>query len=1228
MTLHFKTFGVPELFAEHNGARQSLRLRYRKAHALLGYLAVEHGRWHPRRRLADIFWPTLAPDAALANLRLILKCLNDALAGAEGARCLKVERERLGLFFDPSLRADVLLLQEDTLEALRRCARQEEFTRHAAAWGTLPEQMEGEFLAGIDADDCGEFEDWLLLKRAFFDRARADYFRECVLAARRAGLREDALKATRAWVRCQPVSDEAAQAQMEQLAALDRPAAALEAHADFARRLKRLVDGVAGADTEALRQRIAAAMSMPRAAEAAANTAIDPGPPDEVRRVVMLQVEPELNDEAESLEPERTLAPLEAAFDAALGRWNGQRQAASGLALGAVFGLADDGEQAPRRALRAALEISALPAFGRTRIGICEGKALVCPAALQPLAGSALPTLAQRLSLCGDAGEVIVAESLAGELGPHARFEPMARRRFTGLAGEHTPCRLMMTPEVDGNPWPSVFSSPFVGRIVERERFSAAIDAARAQGHANFIELIGPAGEGKSRLLAELAQQHRAAGGEFRWIAHRPELRHVALGALREALRRRVGSTAEAGLDAWLQRLFPEQRDALRSPLRALLALEGDSAVSISARSLMDALITLLFSPSRTDQPVLLVLDDLHWADEATQELLRIAMQSPPQAPVLAVLSGRPSARVAPPDGVALAVVTLPPLALDEAADLIAAIDQDNRISAKRRAQLAKMSGGLPLCAEYIARTERDQPVSDASLFGVLQGVLDRMGSNKPILQAASVLGASFSEESLRALLPDADLAAALRQAEALAITIRTGEDTHAFRHALLRDCACESIPPRQRRDWHHRAATWLSRRADAAPADIAQHFEAAQAWSEARAFWWKAAEKAYLGEFARDAREAAVRALAAATKDDPPLAAAEKAELELLAGYATLMAEGYGAKEARRFFEPTVARGAGEVPDETLFRALSGMAAATPLGRGETLAIMRRLDDMARTPAHQMMVCYGLGNLMFWRGEFAESLRNFEEALRLGEAMPAHEWLRYSADNPMVACHALTGINLGFSGDPEAARQAAQRAVADARREGRAHALCFALTMAASLELVLDDAEATARFAAEGLELATQWHFPLWRAYNTLFGMWAKARQGKLRLRASFKLVSMHGEFAAASRLSPVTAMWFAGCIFEALEYWSLLDTIAGRALAAAEDGGDRYCLPDLMRQKAIARHSRGDARGARQWLQKGITEAEHLGSAGLLRRLLRLGERIGIAPAVAAEAATAPDA
>lgn len=881
---------------------------YEKGRALLAYLAVEN-RWLSREVLGGLFWPDSFGHRA--NLRQVLANLRAVLQDNDAAvPCLLVRRDAISIGAECACLLDIATFlaspprcgeagsAQDCAPCLRRMEQAESLYR-------------GEFMAGFSLADCPEFEEWMRRKREALHRHAVALCARLADCHEQHGEAESALAFARRVTELDPWNETAQRRLMRLLALNGQSTAALrqyeqleaslardiglhpeEATRAAYRRIRAGDGGVAGADTES---RHVAKADMSPAKGAARIPA-----PNEVRRVVVLQVEPDLNDEAELLEPERHLAPLNAALDAALLRWNGRRFSTAGLALGAVFGLADDGEQAPRRALRAALEIAALPEFGRTRIGICEGKALVGPEARQSMVGSALPALAQRLALCGEPGDVIVVESLAGELGPRASFEPLSRRRFTGLAGEHAPCRLVLAPDAKGDPYPAIFSTPFVGRRGERARLAAAIGTVGKEGHAAFIEVTGQAGEGKSRLLAELAREHRAGGGEFRWIAHRPELRHVSLGALREALRRRIGapgsppqSGGDEGLDDWLERLFPARKEVLRAPLCALLAPEGHGAADISGRGLIDALTTLLFSPSRNKLPVLLVFDDLHWADEATRELLRIAMQAPPAAAVLAVLACRPSAGVEPPEGIAVPRVVLQPLDLVESLALIATIDHGGCIDAARRTQLAKMSGGLPLYAEYIARAARDQPVSDASLFGVLQSVLDRLGPDKLVLQAASVFGVSFRGESLRALLPEHEFAAALQRAEALAINECTGEDTHAFRHALLRDCAYESIPPPLRREWHRRAAVWLSQRADTAPADIAQHFEMAQAWREACNYWRKAAEAAYLGEFAGDAKEAAVRALAAAAKDSEALAEADKAELELLAGYATLMAEG-----------------------------------------------------------------------------------------------------------------------------------------------------------------------------------------------------------------------------------------------------------------------------------------------------------------------------------------------
>ena len=1163
--LHFKTFGVPELFAD---GQEPVRLRYRKGYALLGYLAVERDRWHERRRLADLFWPDLAPQASRANLRLILKNLADVMT-ASGHRCLNVERERLGLFLDPSFDADLLLLAEDQRKALRQCADRAACSRLLGAWHPWLESMAGEFLAGVEADEGGELEDWLRGKRAFFERARCSLLNDCVLHARRSGAHEDALKAARAWVRCCPTEDAAARAQMELLAALDGPRAALDAYADFARRLESLVGAAPTPDTEKLRQRIAAVTGQTTHDGQAAAP-----PANEVRRVVVLHLEPDCHDEDELLEPERHLAPLGAALDAALVRWGGRRFPVGGIALGAVFGLAEDGEQAPRRALQAALEI----AFQHTRIGLCEGKALIAATARQPIAGSHLPALAQRLAMCAEPGEVIVTAPLAEELRTLAGVAPLPRRRFAGVAGEHTPCRVVAATGSRDDPARAGFATPFIGRWQELLRLTETMGAAARKGHALFVEVVGLAGTGKSRLLAEFARLHAHAGGVVRWIRHRPELRHVALGALR---------------------------------------LEDEDWENLAGRGLIDAMIAKLFAPSGSGWPALLIFDDLHWADEATRELLAVAMQAPAQTPVLAVLACRQETGMVPVGGGALPQLILPPLDLPESMALIASLDPDGRVDEARHSQLARMSGGLPLCAEYLARVARDQPVSDATLFGVLQSTLDRMGSDKTVVQAASVLGASFSGDGLSSLVPGRDVAAALELAVTLAIVERTGGDGYAFRHVLLRDCAYEGAPPQTRRDWHRKAAQWLTRQPGAAAADIAQHYEAAQAWAEACAHWRQAAETAYLEEFAGEAKEAALRALAAAAKHGQ-YSVAGRAELELLAGYATLMTDGYGAKGAQKFFAPLLAHAAEELPQETRFRALCGMAAAFPQGSNEGLETMRRIEKMACLPVQRMMADYGYASILFWRGQFAAALQRIEAVIEIGATISAHEWLPYSADNPLIACRALKAVVLAYGGSAEETIAAADEAVSAARREGRVHGLCFALTLGASAHLILDRPEDSERLAAEGLALAAQHRFQFWQAYNALIDLWARARQGRFALRQSFKLLSLRREIAAASRLSPATSWWFVACICEALERWSLLDAVAARALSLAKNGGDTHCMPDLMRQRALARHGRGDVSGARRWLQEAYALLETQGSPGLIPRLVRGGERIGVAASI----------
>lgn len=152
----------------------SASIHYRKGWALLGYLAVEHGRRHPREELAQLFWPGLEPGSARTNLRQVLADLNQALGGGDCTGVIQGRRDSIGLFPQPGTVIDVL-----TLEAIEAAVAgsprmdTETIELDSLCFG-------GEFLQGLILPDCEDFEIWLQLARCtFVKRTEAVLTRLC-----------------------------------------------------------------------------------------------------------------------------------------------------------------------------------------------------------------------------------------------------------------------------------------------------------------------------------------------------------------------------------------------------------------------------------------------------------------------------------------------------------------------------------------------------------------------------------------------------------------------------------------------------------------------------------------------------------------------------------------------------------------------------------------------------------------------------------------------------------------------------------------------------------------------------------------------------------------------------------------------------------------------------------------------------------------------------------------
>ncbi|HVI26116.1 MAG TPA: FHA domain-containing protein [Xanthomonadaceae bacterium] len=228
-------------------------IHYRKGWALLGYLAVEHGRRHPRSRLAELLWPRLAPAAARTNLRQVLADLNQAL-GPQGD-ALDAGPDSVGLFPPPRLRFDVHAL--DGLEAALASAAADDgaglrgIEQDAACVG-------GAFLEGLELPGCNEFEAWLeTTRRAIGKRTAATLQRVCGLQ-RVAGNLPGAIATMRRLVAGDPWNEGHVRLLMELLAEGGLHRQALEECDALQASLRRELDSELEPQTQALRLRIEA----------------------------------------------------------------------------------------------------------------------------------------------------------------------------------------------------------------------------------------------------------------------------------------------------------------------------------------------------------------------------------------------------------------------------------------------------------------------------------------------------------------------------------------------------------------------------------------------------------------------------------------------------------------------------------------------------------------------------------------------------------------------------------------------------------------------------------------------------------------------------------------------------------------------------------------------------------------------------------------------------------
>jgi len=532
-----------------------------------------------------------------------------------------------------------------------------------------------------------------------------------------------------------------------------------------------------------------------------------------------------------------------------------------GDAIVAVFGAPVTHEDDPERAVETALAMleavrrrsEATPSPLRLRIGINSG--LVVAGAVGDgtqtgVMGDAV-NVAARLQQGAGEGEVMLSASTWRRVRNTFEAEPAGALEVKGRGQPVETYRLV------GRGEPGVRQRvPFVGRREELALLDLLWSSA-FKGNTHVVSLVGEPGVGKSRLLEELRPSgdvldiRIACGGER------------AFGPFVELVERILGGAPKDAdeLCARAEELGVEREHALL--VGSFLGFGGAPPVVRMADEQRGQQVFASFWQFLvavcSARPALVALDDVHWADESSRELLDFLLERLAGVPLMLLLCYRPGfERVERAElRASHTVVRLEPLTPDESVELargflgVQALPQDlERLVAERAEgnpffieellQALQELGSLAVVDGTAVLAQVEVEIPD-TVQGTILARVDRLDTGaRAVLQHAAVLGRSFSGDLLDAVAGNGDIAGALDSLERAQLLVMTAPGAWAFKHALIQEVTYETLLLRQRRELHRAAAEALERRAGDDPnllEQLAEHYALADSPEQARKY-------------------------------------------------------------------------------------------------------------------------------------------------------------------------------------------------------------------------------------------------------------------------------------------------------------------------------------------------------------------------------------------------------
>jgi class 3 adenylate cyclase/tetratricopeptide (TPR) repeat protein len=782
------------------------------------------------------------------------------------------------------------------------------------------------------------------------------------------------------------------------------------------------------------------------------------------------------------------------------------------------------------------------------------------------------PNIASRVQTAADADTVLVTSAVHGLTSGLFVVEPRGAFRLKGVTAPMELFRVVRLSGVRGRLAAAQARglTPFVGREQELQLLWSRWERALAADGQSVL-IAGEAGIGKSRLMQQFRQ--RLAAMSYTWsecggAQYFQNTPFYPITDLLEQVFAWRGDESDQEKLAELERILTnaglnvDEAVPLIAPLVNLPLGEKYSQPQLPAehrrRRLLTTLAAWVLGAARA-QPLVLVIEDLHWVDPSTLEFLQLLGEQFAGVRLLLLLTARPEFQSPWPPDAHHTHLTMDPLSADDVRRMIANVLAQKALSGETVDRVVDRTGGVPLFIEELSRVVLERGESKpaphaipATLHDSLMARLDRLGRAKEVAQIASVIGREFSYELLLtvAAIPESDLQSGLEKLGGAELIFARGvppEATYSFKHALIRDTAYEALLKSRRRELHRRAAIAMTETFPELAATqlevVARHWTDAGETEPAIAAWRRAADAAFERNAFKEAEETFRQALTM-LGTLPESRERDGRELELMNRFARVLqvTRGWASPEAAdaAAHALTLAEKCGDLTQLVL--QLVGSFAAV-VNKGDLPAASAIADRMLERAAHegstamlglahvcQVNVCYFRGDLASAEKHFLAGAAMFEDAARKFPA--ALSALGYASHVAWMR------------GYPDAARERIRHAVAAATACRSPFELAYAQFLAAMLHLFLREFATAKDAAAASVALSDEFGFKQHGARSkVLLGLAVAALghldDGKLVVNQGLDLLRESGAVVAMSLYLSWAgvAQWLSGKLPEALE-------------------------------------------------------------------------------------------